>query len=289
MGLSSVPVASTPKLWATSDVHVSHESNRAFVTGLSERPADWLVLGGDVCESADDLAWTLDELAPKFARMFWVPGNHELWSLRPDEPRGVAKYEQLVSVCRARGVVTPEDPYVLFPRGVDAPTAGGAGEDGGPPLYIAPLFLLYDYSFRPPEVAREDALRWARESGIRCADEQFLFPEPYATREAWCDARVRDAEARLTALGPEATFVLVNHFPLRIRDVILPRVPRFSLWCGTTRTEDWAVRFRARAVVYGHLHVRRRTAEGPCEFHEVSLGYPPQWSGDPDAQLRRIL
>jgi 3',5'-cyclic AMP phosphodiesterase CpdA len=287
MGLAPSRAASTPKLWATSDVHVSHESNRAFVTGLSARPDDWLILGGDVCESADDLAWTLDELAPKFARMFWVPGNHELWSLRPGEPRGVAKYEQLVSVCRARGVVTPEDPYVLFPEDGRTSEAGAGGDARA--LYIAPLFLLYDYSFRPAEIAREDALRWARESGIRCADEQFLFSEPYATREAWCDARVRDAEARLEALGPEATFVIVNHYPLRMRDVILPRVPRFSLWCGTTRTEHWAVRFRARAVVYGHLHVRRRTAEGACVFHEVSLGYPPQWSGDADAQLRRIL
>ena len=50
--------------------------------------------------------------------------------------------------------------------------------------------------------------------------------------------------------------VLINHWPLRYDLARPPRIPRFSLWCGTTITEDWGQRFRARAVVSGHLHLR---------------------------------
>jgi hypothetical protein len=71
--------------------------------------------------------------------------------------------------------------------------------------------------------------------------------------------------------------VLVNHFPLRRDLAVLPAVPRFAIWCGTRRTEDWHVRFRARAVVQGHLHIRGTTIRDGVPFSEVSLGYPTDW------------
>jgi hypothetical protein len=202
-----------------------------------------------------------------------VPGNHELWVLPGERP---SKYERLVELCRERGVLTPEDAYPTWPG-------------PGLPTVIAPLFLLYDYSFRPPDVAREDAVAWAVETNVLCADEKLLDPAPFATREQWCAARCDAAEARLAAIDGAARTVLINHFPLRRAHARLPLIPRFSIWCGTTRTEDWHVRFRARAVVYGHLHIRRTHLEDGVQFHEVSLGYPGQWSGHPDSYLRVIL
>jgi len=53
--------------------------------------------------------------------------------------------------------------------------------------------------------------------------------------------------------------------------------PEFAIWCGTRRTEDWHRRFRAIAVVSGHLHIPRRTWHAGVAFHEVSLGYPREW------------
>jgi hypothetical protein len=49
------------------------------------------------------------------------------------------------------------------------------------------------------------------------------------------------------------------------------------LWCGTSRTEDWHTRFRARAVVSGHLHFRTTLFRHGVRFEEVSLGYPRDW------------
>src|SRR5215813_6187445 len=101
--------------FAVSDLHVRAPGNRAFVEGLAARPDDWLILGGDVCEREEDLAFVFDTLLPRFARLLWVPGNHELWRLPGEPSGGESKYERLVALCRARGVLTPEDPYPTWP------------------------------------------------------------------------------------------------------------------------------------------------------------------------------
>ncbi len=264
------------RLLAISDTHLRSPGNRAFVEGLPPQPDDWLILGGDVCEREEDLAFVLDTLGPKFAKLIWIPGNHELWTVPQGGLRGVQRYERFVAICRARGVLTPEDPYPSWPG-------------DGPPTVIAPLFLLYDYSFRPDEVSREGAIDWAMEHDLLCADEKLLHPDPYATRDAWCEARCASTEERLAALGSDVQTVLVNHFPLRRAHARLPLIPRFSIWCGTRRTEEWHLRFRARAVVYGHLHIRRTHVEDGVRFEEVSLGYSGQWSGDPSRYLRVVL
>lgn len=267
-----------PRLYAISDLHVRHKANRAAVERIGDHPGDWLILAGDVCERADDLAFVLDTLGPRFERLLWVPGNHELWSSKESELGGVAKYDALVALCRERGVLTPEDPYVLFPF------ASG-------PVRIALLFLLYDYTFAPPGMDKADALAWASEAGIMCLDEVRLGASPFPSREDWAAARMDEAEVRLAAEHPDLPTVLVNHWPLRFDLVRIPAVPRFAPWCGSLRTEDWHRRWNARVVVSGHLHVRATDWRDGVRFEEVSLGYPRHWNQTlaPDVYLRPIL
>lgn len=268
------------KLYAISDIHLSHEANRHAFAALEKRPRDWLILAGDLGETNDHLEFAFRTAAACYNRVIWVPGNHELWSLPLDTAkRGVARYEECVAVCRAHGVLTPEDPYVRWD-----------GEGG--PLILAPLFLLYDYTFRPDDVSRAGALDWARASGIECTDEVLLYPDPYPTRDAWCEARCAYTEARLQeAAATGVPLVLINHFTLRYDLVRIPRVPRFSIWCGTKRTNDWHRRFNARVVVTGHLHVRATDWVDGVRFEEVSLGYPRQWQEgrDINTYVREIL
>ena len=267
------------KLLAISDLHLAQPANRQGLEQLAPRPDDWLILGGDIGETLEQLEFALKTLTPRFAQLLWVPGNHELWSLAAErELRGQARYERLVALCRSYGCLTPEDPYPRWP-----------GE--GPACVIAPLFLLYDYSFRPQEISRAQALDWAMESGVLCSDEMVLFPDPFPTRDAWCAARCELTERRLEALGPGVRTVLVNHFPLLEAHAQLRRIPRFSLWCGTTRTASWHQRFNAVVVVSGHLHIRATRWEDGVRFEEVSLGYSGQWShpAGVGGYLREIL
>ena len=251
------------KLLAISDLHVGHPPNRVAVESLTPRPNDWLILGGDLGETFEHFDFVIETLRTRFKQLIWIPGNHEFYvhpQDDPKEPRGEERYFRYVELCREKGVITPEDPYHVW-----------SGE-GGPHLLV-PMFLLYDYSFRPDEIPIENAVDWAAEAGIAAADEVLVDPRPYPSRSAWCHARVALTEARLEQ-APDLPKVLINHFPLRQDRVILPRVPRFSPWCGTRKTTDWPVRFGASVVVSGHLHVHHAVTLQGIRFEEVSFGYP---------------
>lgn len=266
------------KLYAISDLHLSYAVNRRALEAMPAFPEDWLILAGDVGESEAHLSYALSLLTQRFAHLLWTPGNHELWTFPRGTRRGDDKYRRLVAICRYFGVSTPEDPYPLWPG-------------DGPACLLAPLFTLYDYSFRPAEIPESQAVGWAEADGIVCADELLLHPDPYPSRPAWCAARCDYTERRLEEASRQAPLVLINHFPPRQDLVRLPSIPRFSLWCGSRRTEDWHLRFPAVAVVYGHLHIRGSQMRDGVRFEEVSLGYPRHWQADKGvaAYLRQIL
>jgi 3',5'-cyclic AMP phosphodiesterase CpdA len=255
-------------LWGLSDLHVGHPANRDTLQALPPRPNDWLIAAGDLGETEDHLKWAFDLLAPRFSRVVWVPGNHELWTMAGSPAAGLAKYERMVELCRSYRVLTPEDPFEHLP---------------GTDLLVVPMFLLYDYSFCPPGMSPAEAVAWAAEDGIQCVDEVRLDPSPYPSRQAWCWARVAETERRLRALPPGTRTILVNHWPLRQDVCRLPRIPRFTPWCGTRRTEDWHRRFGAVLVVSGHLHVRATDWRDGVRFEEISLGYPRQWKPETGA------
>lgn len=256
------------RLLAIGDLHVAHRENRELVE--QTRPTadgDWLIVCGDVAESIDDVEWALGLLAARFEKVIWVPGNHELLTY-PDDPtglRGEHRYQHLVALCSRLGVASPEDPYPLW-------------EGDGGPVTVAPLFLLYDYSFgRALAPTKAEALRRAHDAGVVCVDEFLLHSDPYPTREAWCHARVEQTERRLAARPNGLPTVLVNHFPLTDAPTRALLRPEFAQWCGTSRTANWHRRFDAAAVVYGHLHIPRTTWHDGVRFEEVSLGYPREW------------
>jgi 3',5'-cyclic AMP phosphodiesterase CpdA len=234
-----------------------------------------------VAEKTTDIEWTLRMLSARFKTVVWVPGNHELWTLSTDpvQLRGEARYQYLVSMCRRLGVVTPEDRF---------PVWMGAGG----PSVIVPLFVLYDYSFRPDGTTNKaEALALAYETGIVCSDEAVLYPDPYPSRDAWCHARLEATERRLAGLRPGIRTILVSHFPLTREPTRVLRYPEFAQWCGTDRTADWHLRFSAQAVVYGHLHIPGTSWQDGVRFEEVSLGYPRELDTNPERprSLRQIL
>ncbi len=100
-----------------------------------DSPDDWLILAGDVSEKTDDIRWALKLLRSRFAKVIWIPGNHELWTTAKDpvQIHGAPRYEYLVNMCRELDVITPEDPFPVW-EGVEGPVT------------VVPMFLLYDYS-----------------------------------------------------------------------------------------------------------------------------------------------
>jgi 3',5'-cyclic AMP phosphodiesterase CpdA len=269
-------------LLATSDLHVTHEGNGPIVDGIRPRhDDDWLIVAGDVAESTDAIARTLAMFAERFAKVIWVPGNHELWTVRGDPRglRGAARYDELVALCRGLGVVTPEDEYPIW-------------ETDDASYAIAPLFLLYDYSFRDPATSLADAMEYAYSTGLVFTDEQLLHPDPFPSRQEWCAHRVELTERRLAAIPDHLRTVLISHFPLHRGPTTMLRHQHLAMWCGTERTADWHLRFRAAVAVYGHLHIPVTLEYDGVRFEEVSLGYPREWRArktQPPNPLREIL
>ncbi len=162
----------------------------------------------------------------------------------------------------------------------------------GGPVVVAPLFLLYDYSYLPAgSTTKAEGLAYAETTGIICNDEFLLHPDPYPTREAWCRARVAETERRLAELPADLPTVLAGHRPLDRHPTEVLWHPEFAMWCGTTLTADWHRRFRVATMVYGHLHIPRTTWHDGVRFMEVSVGYPREWRKrpDPPGRLRRVL
>jgi predicted phosphodiesterase len=269
-------------LYAVSDLHVAYAENRELLSTVQpDGPDDWLIVAGDVGEVFGQIEAALRQLRSRFAEVIWVPGNHELWTHArdPEQARGVQRYEQLVAMCRRLGVHTPEDEYLTW-----------HGEGG--PAVVAPLFLLYDYTFRAPgTTTKEESLAYAYRTGVVCTDEELLHPDPYPDRESWCRARVAATEKRLAAIDPALPTVLVSHWPLHRHPTDVLWYPEFAQWCGTELTAGWHRRFRAATAVYGHLHIPRTTWQDGVRFQEVSLGYPREWSkrGGTPTLMHKVL
>ncbi|KAK4556219.1 hypothetical protein LTR86_006916 [Recurvomyces mirabilis] len=282
------------RLWAIADIHLSFKSNREEFAKLQSRgPDDGLILAGDVGETLETLNEAFRVAKGKFKHVFWVPGNHELYTskvAKEDEMhlKGEAKYMACIKAAKKHGVLTPEDEFMTWVYEDDQGFQVAA--------VICPIFTLYDYSFRPQNVTREGALEWAMEEGIRATDESLLYPDPYSTRDEWCAQLVSESETKLAKAAKTGfPLVIINHWPLREDTIFIPKVPRFSLWCGTTKTKDWHTKYHAKVIVTGHLHVRRTDWIDNVRFEEVSLGYPRQWQEAKDeghnvnTLLREIL
>lgn len=271
-----------PCVRAVGDLHATSRDNRDVVAAL--QPAhrqDWLIVAGDVAERLADIADVLATLAERFDTLIWVPGNHELWGGRDglDTLPAPARYDIMVAICRRLGIYTPEDEFPIW-RG-----------DGGP-VVIVPMFLLYDYSWRPdPAQSVPEALASARARRVVATDEYLIDPYPHRSISAWCAQRLAATTARLARLDAELPTVLVNHWPLLRQPTEALHFPDFAMWCGTEHTAQWPARYRAQTCVYGHLHIPRSHAVDGVRHEEVSLGYPREWArrGRPRPLTRQIV
>lgn len=142
----------TGKLYAIADIHVAFPVNREAWSNLAPHPGDGLILCGDVGETVEHLRLAFSTATKCFDTVWWCPGNHEIYTLPTGSvTRGEHKYQQCIEIARLYDVLTPEDDFVVW-------------EGQGDPAVIAPIFTLYDYSFRPDYVTLESTSNFAYDS-----------------------------------------------------------------------------------------------------------------------------
>jgi predicted phosphodiesterase len=268
-------------LVAISDLHVAYVDNRELIEGLfPSSDQDWLIVAGDVGQTPAETEWALRLLSERFAQVIWAPGDHELWATRGAcSSGGEARYLSLVAACRRLGVLTPEDPYAVWP-----------GPDG--PVTLAPLFLLEEDTSRAEHAGSlgDDVVETIHFGDV-CTGGLTRHRGGCPCYAAWRAARVEVTERRLDACDPALPTVLISHFPL-MRELAGNLLdPKSTPRRGTARTSDWHLRFRAVAVVHGHLHMPYTAWQDGVRFEEVSVGYPRDWRqrGSATTVLRTIL
>ena len=65
------------RLLAISDLHLSKSVSLDVINEINSHRDDWLILAGDIAENIEFFGASLEILTGKFAKLIWVPGNHE--------------------------------------------------------------------------------------------------------------------------------------------------------------------------------------------------------------------
>ena len=131
------------RVFCVSDLHVDQHNNIQWCRGLSPSAFrdDVLILAGDLGDTLNAVMHAFKELRPKFRRVFFTPGNHEMW-LRP----GVEDKNFPDSICKLAAIEA-----LAQELGVD--TAPAEVAEG---LFVVPLYSWYNAEFdeRDPRPGR---------------------------------------------------------------------------------------------------------------------------------------
>jgi predicted phosphodiesterase len=216
------------RIYAISDLHTDFRENRAALerAGLAGHRDDVLIVAGDIADNELVLRDTLEWLAGRFAEVFFVPGNHELW-VRGENRDSMEKFQAVLRICDQTGVRT------------------GPARVGG--TWVVPLFSWYHPEFDVRgEGVEEELEAWSDRyfckwpAGMGRIDEAFLrLNEP----------RVRPYDA------PVITF---SHFVPRpelvpeVRNLFFKGLP---LVAGSLGIEAQIRRIQPRVHVFGHTHI----------------------------------
>ncbi len=255
------------RVYAISDVHADYAENMALIQALSaqEHLRDTLLLAGDVTDDLARLARVLGEVREKFAHVFFVPGNHELWLRRGQPDDSVAKFERILRLCGGLGVAT-------------SPAKVTFGPDD-PGVWVVPLLSWYvkpeqgaDSLFVPREGDDPGLSMWADEvltrwpAHLSVADYFLDMNEPYLER------------------AYDAPVLSFSHFlprrELMYRSPLAPprRATRFnfSRVAGSSRIEAQIRVLGSVLHVYGHQHRNRDRVIDGVRYVSNCLGYPPE-------------
>lgn len=233
------------RIFAVSDLHTDFRENRLLLEQLSreEYTRDVLVVAGDIADRLEVIGETLALLRSRFARVYYTPGNHELWT-REEGCDSVEKYFRVVELCGRVGAQT------------------SPGKEGG--VWVVPLLSWYETGGGAD--ARAEGLEgWA--DFYFCKWPDWAGP-PAAFFLGMNEPRVRSYD------GP---VVSLSHFLPR-RDLLPPadslrfkRLPDVSI-CEPL--EGQIRRLGSVVHVFGHSHINRDVRLDGVRYVQHALRYP---------------
>ena len=236
------------RIFAVSDLHVDHRPNQVLVEGLGreEYTGDALIVAGDIAHQLDTVATTLAGLRARFGRVFYVPGNHELWVGNSQET-SVERFERILALCRQLQVDTQ-------------PARAGK-------YWIVPLFGWYESGFARGQYHYPAPNNWADFHFCRWPNG-LGSPAAYFTGLNLANLRRYQ--------GPVISF---SHF--LPRPDLLPPVERLRFKAlpqvaGSARLEAQVRHLGSQIHIFGHSHILWDEEINGVRYLQHALAYPKE-------------
>jgi 3',5'-cyclic AMP phosphodiesterase CpdA len=235
------------RILAISDLHTDFHENKLLLEQLSDvsHRRDILIVAGDISDRLDTLRSTLALLRAKFMKVFYVPGNHELW-VRHEAYSSVEKFFRVLALCESLDIRTG-------PAKVDS-------------VWIVPLFSWYEPQFDGDNSGINNSL-----SGWM----DFHLCKWPAWMEQVCAFFLQLNEPRLRSY--DGAVISFSHFLPR-RD-LLPSTERLKFRglprvAGCAALDTQIRRLKSGTHVFGHSHISCDRIIDGVRYVQNPLRYP---------------
>eukprot|EP00445_Apocalathium_hangoei_P019407 CAMPEP_0203894456 /NCGR_PEP_ID=MMETSP0359-20131031/37415_1 /ASSEMBLY_ACC=CAM_ASM_000338 /TAXON_ID=268821 /ORGANISM="Scrippsiella Hangoei, Strain SHTV-5" /LENGTH=1742 /DNA_ID=CAMNT_0050816759 /DNA_START=62 /DNA_END=5288 /DNA_ORIENTATION=- len=243
---AQLPKGST-RIFTVSDVHIGQPGAMDWAKAISRHTFqnDVLLVAGNVADTIRQLRFGLSVLRSKFRRVFFTPGNHELW-VHPSEARtfpcSISKFLAILELCE-------ELSMDVLPAAVS---------DG---LFVVPLFSWYTAEFdehdpHPGKYVFDTLCKWTH------MDEEKVWKFFLQLNQQFLD---------LPLYGEVVTF---SHFLPRRSLPYSRAIPGELKAIGCAALDEQLRAARSRAHVYGHTSVRHVATEEGVTYIQNALGGP---------------
>lgn len=235
------------RIFAVSDLHTDFNNNWLALQRISsaETLHDVLIVAGDIADDLQVIEKTLRLLKASFGRVFYVPGNHELW-VRMSGNNSVEKFRQVLSLCDELGINT-------------RPAKVGVS-------WIVPLFSWYEAAYDADQSADASELEgWS----------DFYFCKWPPEIASVSDYFLKLNEPNIRAYeGPVITF---SHF-LPHRDLLPPvsflKFKGLPLVAGSVALDEQIRRLNSSIHIFGHSHINFDKEIDGVRYVHNAFGYP---------------
>ncbi len=260
-------------IWAISDIHVDFKKNADWIANLSKADyqQDTLILAGDVSHHFDLLRRTLLQLRKKFAHVFFVPGNHDLWIRDERWQNSIEKFNAIVDFCQQNQIDVHPTVFNL----------------NGGKLCLVPIFSWYNLphekdSLYLPKPGEDPSNRiwsdnyfihWPQTNGFKAADYFIALTDHFLTFDK-CDMVISFSHF---LPRQEVMFSGAMVYDAR-RMKKYDRFPQFnfSRVAGSVKIEKRIRRLGATIHIYGHQHINRDRVLDGVRYIAHCLGYPEE-------------
>jgi predicted phosphodiesterase len=256
------------RIFAFADLHLDYATNLRDIHALSDTAyrEDALLLAGDVTDDLRLLEETLVTLREKFARVFYVPGNHELWDRRREHGHALLRFEAILELADAARV--------------DCAPARLHGTWGA--VWVVPLFSWYRRpdegvsSLFLPKHSEHPRQRWADDRFVRWPDTLNARPADYFM--ALNEPHIRAFSEPVISFShflPRRELMFKAPGATRVSGLRDPHPGfNFSRVAGCSLLDAQIRRLGSQLHVYGHQHRNRDISIEGVRYVSHCMGYP---------------